>query len=151
MGDEKYFIQKELRHYCFSVKQKLGKGTFAGRDLFKASDKAIIRHIKIKKDANPFDPAYEEYFETRKSATMINSSTGMKTVMALLREQSNKCSCCGEHISMMSKWVIHLLTSRLKGGDYNNSNLCVIHNKCHRKGFETGFVYKLPVTPNGCG
>ena len=33
--------------------------------LAKASDTPIRRHIKIRKDANPFDPNWTEYFEER--------------------------------------------------------------------------------------
>ncbi len=148
---KKHFIQKELRNYCFSAQEKLSKGTFVQRNLFRASEVPIIRHIKIRNDANLFDPTYEEYFETRKSAKIMNSKTGIKMIISLFKKQSNKCSCCGEHISKNYKWKIHLLTSRLKGGDYNNSNLCIIHDKCHRNGFDTSFVYKLPVTHKKCG
>ncbi|MET3115575.1 hypothetical protein AAKU52_003325, partial [Pedobacter sp. CG_S7] len=45
-------------------------------------------------------------------------------------------------------WIVHLLTSRLKGGDYHIKNLCIIHYRCHRTGLETSFVYKLPVILN---
>ena len=148
---KKYFIQNGLRNYCFYAKEKRGKESFVQRNLFRASDLPIIRHVKIRSRANLFEPSYEEYFEARKSAKIKNSKTGFKLIVSLLKKQSNECNCCGEYISTKHHWKIHLLTSRLKGGDYNNNNLCIIHDKCHRNGFELGFVYKLPVTPKRCG
>jgi len=39
------------------------------RDLIKASRIRIIRHVKIRAEANPFDPAYAVYFANRKLRT----------------------------------------------------------------------------------
>jgi hypothetical protein len=38
----------------------------ANLDLFRASSVAIKRHIKIKAEATPYDPKYEDYFKQRK-------------------------------------------------------------------------------------
>ncbi len=145
---KKYFVQQGLRHYCFSVRIKHSNGHIGNFNLIRASDKPIVRHIKVRSNANIFNPEHEEYFEARKSAKLMNSVTGTKTVVSLLRRQANKCACCEGYISMTSKWIVHLLISKLKGGDYKNSNLCIIHKKCHREGFENGFVYKLSVVSN---
>lgn len=148
---KKYHEQQGLRNYCFYGKEKLSNGTTVQHNLLKATDTPIIRHIKIRKEANIYDPNFVEYYEARKSAKMINSNTGKGTMVALLQRQSYKCVCCGESIYSWSKWMIHLLTNRLKGGDYRISNLCIIHSYCHRVGFANGFVYKLPVISNRSG
>ena len=36
-------------------------------ELFRTSDLPIRYHVKIRSEANPYDPAYREYFETRDS------------------------------------------------------------------------------------
>jgi hypothetical protein len=41
-------------------------------DLFLASSVKIKRHIKIRSDANPFDPAYIDYFEKRNKRNKIS-------------------------------------------------------------------------------
>lgn len=148
---QKYFIKKELRNYCFSATEKRKKMKTKEYNLVYAADKPIIRHNKIKSSASIFSPKYDEYFEARRSAKLMNSGTGIKTVVSLLKKQANKCVCCGEYIGMNYKWIVHLLTSKLKGGDYKNNNLCIIHKKCHIEGFRNGFVYKLPVASNRSG
>ena len=147
----KYFTKKELRNYCFSAIEKRKKAKTKEYTLVYAADKPIIRHNKIKSTANIFSPKYDEYFEARRSAKLMNSGTGIKTVVSLLKKQANKCACCGNYIDMKYKWIVHLLTSKLKGGDYKNSNLCIIHKNCHNEGFRKGFVYKLPVAAKRCG
>ncbi|HWW42473.1 group II intron reverse transcriptase/maturase [Pedobacter sp.] len=143
---QKYFTRIELRNYCFRTKEKLKSGATTERYLFKASDMKIIRHLKIKNKANIFDSQYEEYFEWRHSCKMTHSKTGRLTLELLLKRQSNKCICCGGALYTTNKGIVHLLTSRLKGGDYKISNLCIMHFGCHRRGFEYGFVYQLPTT-----
>lgn len=141
----KYFTRMELRNYCFRAKEKLKNGAIAVRYLVNASDMKIIRHVKIKNKANAFDPEYEEYFELRNSYKMTHSKTGRQTIETLLKRQFYRCICCGGGLLMANNGIIHLLTSRLKGGDYNISNLCIMHYGCHRNGFKSGFVYKLPI------
>jgi hypothetical protein len=67
---------------------------------------------------------------------------------ALRKKQKDKCVCCGKGIGTWHKLIVHRITARLKGGDYNMSNLCIMHDLCHKSGFNKGFVYKLPVISN---
>lgn len=66
---DKYFKTDGTRKWCFSqtvtvkVKDKDENRTFT---LLKMADIPIVRHRKIKKDANPFDPAWNAYFENRR-------------------------------------------------------------------------------------
>ena len=55
---ERYFPRIGSRKWVFALPG--GK-----RSLVNASDTPIRRHIKIRKDANPFDPDWTEYFEKR--------------------------------------------------------------------------------------
>ena len=61
----KYFRSNNTKNWIFYVKTKI-KGKTCFLDLFKAGTIPIIRHIKIKGYANPFDLNYKEYFENRK-------------------------------------------------------------------------------------
>lgn len=56
----RYFQQKGYRNWVFT--QPDGKGV----QLVKASDTSIRRHVKVRKDAHPFNPIWTEYFEKRK-------------------------------------------------------------------------------------
>jgi RNA-directed DNA polymerase len=58
----KYFRNDGLRNWIFSTKVK-DKNKHL--DLFRASSVKIVRHVKIKGNANPFDSEYIEYFKKR--------------------------------------------------------------------------------------
>jgi RNA-directed DNA polymerase len=47
--------------------QQNGKGV----QLDKAYDTSIRRHVKVRKDAHPFNPIWTEYFEKRKSRSRL--------------------------------------------------------------------------------
>jgi hypothetical protein len=54
-----------MRRWIFSVKVKNKKGDYSFLDLFTASQLPIRRHVKIRAEANPYDPQYAEYFSER--------------------------------------------------------------------------------------
>ncbi len=61
----KYFRSKKLENWIFTTKvHNKGEGT-GYLDLFRASQVAIKRHIKIRENANPYDLAFIDYFNRR--------------------------------------------------------------------------------------
>lgn len=64
---KRYFPALEGRNWVLAV--DTGERTADGKPVWKrlaqASDTKIRRHIKIRKDANPFDPQWLPYFEER--------------------------------------------------------------------------------------
>lgn len=69
----KYFT-KGSTNGVFSVKLKTKKkGVYKIFQLYRAAATPIRRHIKIQQQANPFDPAYNDYFETRRRWRFILS------------------------------------------------------------------------------
>jgi len=67
----KYFRSKGLRNWIFSTKVYSNSTQNKEHlDLFHMGYLAIIRHRKVRAEANPFDPAYKEYFEQRKMPSM---------------------------------------------------------------------------------
>jgi len=61
---KRYFKTEGSRHWCFKC-QAMESGRMKIFTLKLLSDIPIVRHIKVKKDANPFDPLWDEYFERR--------------------------------------------------------------------------------------
>lgn len=61
----KYFRSLGNRHWVFSATNKDKQGNKTYLDLVEATKTPIIRHIKIRANANPYDPAYSKYFEER--------------------------------------------------------------------------------------
>ncbi len=62
---DKYFRTQGMRHWIFSTKAKTKTG-HKFLDLFTASSLPIRRHVKIRAEANPYDPQYAGYFLERK-------------------------------------------------------------------------------------
>ena len=60
---ERYFVDNESRDWIFSCESKDKKTIFV---LLKLADIPIRRHIKVKCEANPFDPVWDAYFRRRK-------------------------------------------------------------------------------------
>src|SRR5258708_33229784 len=54
----------------------------------------IRRQVKVKGDANPYDPAYEIYFEQREGDHMQETFRGSRTLRFLWHEQPGFCTVC---------------------------------------------------------
>ena len=61
----KYFRSKAKQHWVFSAKIKDKKGKPTYLDLVQIGKTPIQRHIKIRAEATPYDPAHYEYFTKR--------------------------------------------------------------------------------------
>lgn len=66
----KYFPKVGLKSWCFSSKS--AKGERPSFLLKSASDTRIVRHVKIKADATPYDPVFKEYFLQRTIKQQMN-------------------------------------------------------------------------------
>jgi RNA-directed DNA polymerase len=63
----KYFRSKGNRHWVFFATIKDPTGQKIPLDLVEIGRTPIRRHIKIRAEATPYDPAYQEYFATRQA------------------------------------------------------------------------------------
>jgi len=62
---KKYFRTKGGRNFVFTAKVRDAEGSLVNLDLYMPNQTPIIRHIKIRAEANPYDPEYFEYFDKR--------------------------------------------------------------------------------------
>lgn len=63
----KYFGTLGNQHWRFFGETREAKGKSMTRNwLTLAAQTKIVRHVKIRKEANPYDPAYDAYFAARK-------------------------------------------------------------------------------------
>lgn len=60
----KYFTKIGSRNWCFYSKVK-NADDINHQVLIFASDTSIIRHVKVRAEANPYDPEFNEYFRKR--------------------------------------------------------------------------------------
>ena len=73
---KKYFKTERNRTWVFAANSKAKDGETRIMRLVTASDTEIQRHVKIRGEANPFDPKQETYFEDRLGKKMKVSLTG---------------------------------------------------------------------------
>ena len=138
----RYFHREGSRSWVFGIKDSSGGRTVIRSKLLKAAETPIRRHIKIKAAANPFDPAWETYFEARETATMKKSLIGR--VKTLWEKQDGKCSACNQQIREGDEWHVHHKIPKYLGGDDTLTNLVILHPNCHR---QVHAKYKLDELP----
>lgn len=74
---KKKYIRRWGTRWQFTV-STIKNGKINPLRLFKVADLPIIRHIKVKGDAHPYNPLYAEYFEQRRSNNWRRRMTDRK-------------------------------------------------------------------------
>ena len=101
------------------------------RRLPRMVQKQIRKHIKIKSQANPYDPQWEEYFETRQqkdARSIINKRTRI-----LWYKQKGMCPYCRQSLLEVERIHTHHKKPICKGGTNVLENLALLHPTCHRQ------------------
>jgi RNA-directed DNA polymerase len=73
---KKYFRPHRTIQWSFFAEKKLPDGTKHYRDLIKAVWTPIVRHTKVRCKANPYDPAWNDYFIGRKRSRKYVNQDG---------------------------------------------------------------------------
>ena len=109
----------------------------------------IRRHRQIKATANPFDPKWESYFETRLGAAMLDSIKGRSKLIHLWLKQDRCCPMCHQPIAQTSGWSLYHLVRKVDGGSDGTSNLAMLHSDCHSIARFQGFLVAKPAPTRG--
>jgi RNA-directed DNA polymerase len=128
----KYFRTLGHRHWVFNAEARGNNGKPRRLTLFKASDIRIVRHVRVKSDANPFDPAWDSYFAQRKRARMLEQLQERSFPKQLWQQQKGICPGCGQLIDTESRWVIQPIVPFKSGGTRALTNLKLLHSSCQR-------------------
>ena len=129
----KYFKTKGARKWVFAATEKREDGKQTEAILLSESDTPIQRHVKIKSDANPHDPQWEQYFEARWGKKMLNSVRGRKKLYRVWSRQDGTCPICQSRITKDSPWAVQHIVKRTDGGTDAASNSLMLHLTCRRK------------------
>jgi RNA-directed DNA polymerase len=128
----KYFKSRGTRTWVFAATEEKEDGTQKNIILLKEMDTPIVRHIKIKADANPHDPQWERYFESRWGKKMLNSARGRAKLYGVWLRQDGMCPTCQEPITKWILWDVRHIVKRADGGTDAASNLKMYHLNCCR-------------------
>ena len=128
---EKYFAPRRGRNWCFFGETCDDQGQPIQVWLWHARSTPIKRHVKIRGDANPYDPAYETYFEQREGTHMQATFRGTRTLRFLWHEQRGLCTVCNTKITRITGWRLHHCVPRAMGGSPSAENRVLLHPDCH--------------------
>ena len=126
-------------------------GEVSGREihLLQAATVPIIRHEKVQAAANPFDPAWETYFEHRLDVKMQGNLRGRRHLLYLWKEQNGICPVCHQKITKLTGWHNHHLIWRSKGGPAVTGNRVLLHPTCHMQVHSQGLYVEKPRPSRG--
>jgi RNA-directed DNA polymerase len=112
--------------------------------LFKAMSVPIQRHTQVRAQANPYDPAWEVYFEERLGVSLAQTHTGRRALLRLWHQQHGRCPVCRQPITTLSGWHSHHIVWRSKGGGDGAENRVLLHPTCHSQVHQQGLSVVKP-------
>jgi len=124
---QRYFTRHEGRDWTFFAKNEMG----GIETILYAGNITIIRHPKVRGDANPYDRMEESYFEKRMDDKMLNKLDGKHMMRYLYDRQNGLCLVCNKRITVETGWNNHHLIPKHLGGKWIRNNLVMLHPVCH--------------------
>ncbi|WP_287877076.1 group II intron maturase-specific domain-containing protein, partial [Acidovorax sp.] len=117
--------------------------------LYQLADTKIVRHVKVKGDYNPFDPAWEAYGEKLRR-DRIDKTIWDYERLTLWMQQDGFCALCQQEIDAAGEDCEdhHILYRRLGGSDAL-SNRVLMHSVCHRRVHALGLEVTKPAPARG--
>lgn len=141
---ERYFPDKGPNRWVLTGVFKTEKGETRVVHLLAASSIRIERHTKVRASANPYDPAWEEYFEKRLDVRMYARLKGRRWLSYLWKEQNGLCPICNQKITKVTGWHSHHILWRSKGGSDGVENRVLLHPTCHQQVHSQGLHVEKP-------
>ena len=129
----KYFECHQGRDWTFFGESYDEEGTPQKVRLLSASRTPITRHVKVRGEANPYDPTYETYFADREGAHMRDTFRGTKVLRFLWHDQDGRCPVCCEKITRLTGWRLHYRVPLVMGGSKGATNGVLLHPECRDK------------------
>ena len=141
---DKYFYRVGRQNWVFCAEIIGREGKSVRVQLLKTASIPIKRHIKIKGEANPYDPDWEFYFEERIGLQMLDNLKERKRLLRLWFGQEGICPICQQKITKESGWNIHHIQRRTDGGKETMDNLVLLHPNCHNQVHNQGLEVSKP-------
>jgi RNA-directed DNA polymerase len=129
----KYFERHRGQDWIFFGESHDDEGTPQTVRLLLATRTPITRHVKVRSDANPYDPACETYFADREGAHMQATFRGTRILRFLWHNQDGRCSVCCERITRLTGWRVHYYVPLVMGGSKGATNSVLLHPECRDK------------------
>jgi RNA-directed DNA polymerase len=129
-----YFQRANHRHWVFTGTLYNQRGQGRPIQLMSAATVRIIRYVKIRSAANPYDPEWEQYLEARWVWQLNQTLKGRGRIEYLWKEQQGRCLVCDQPLLLTEgDCHIHHRIWRSRGGPDTADNLELLHANCHRQ------------------
>ena len=115
---DKYWRTVGDRNWCFSTEDRT--------KLIRHSDTAIVRHIKVKGDASPYNGDWS-YWSKRRGEYPNTPNR----VSKLIKKQKGICSHCGLYLNSTDIVEVDHIKPISLGGKDTYDNLQLLHRHCH--------------------
>ncbi|ELR96354.1 group II intron reverse transcriptase/maturase [Gloeocapsa sp. PCC 73106] len=119
----KYWHKEGKRNWVFGVIYRESNNFFG---LIEHNKTPIIRHVKVKSDASPFNGDLTYW-----SSRMGKHPKVSTKVATLLKRQKGKCAHCGLVFRDEDLLEVDHITPKSKGGKNKYENLQLLHRHCH--------------------
>jgi len=136
---KKYFKTHEGKNWVF-FGEKDGQEYY----LTDTASVPIKRHAKVKREANPYDPEWETYYEKRLDVHIVDTLKGKRWLIHLWKEQNGLCPVCHQKITKITGWHSHHIEWRSKGGSDTAANRVLLHPNCHQQVHSQGLHVEKP-------
>lgn len=130
---QQYFDDKDAQRYLFHSHTVNKAGKRVTIRLFQAAKLPIQRHIKIQSAANPYNPAWELYFEERHLRQTSSDYWDLPWFKHLWTREGGRCPVCKQLITRLSGWHNHHIQWLVYGGTDELDNRILLHPNCHRQ------------------
>jgi RNA-directed DNA polymerase len=131
---KRYYRNEGHRHWIFTgtLPNKDGKGIPIA--LMEAGRVRIRRFVKIRSEANPYDPKWEPYLEERLYWQLEGTLAGKGRIDYLWKSQGGRCARCGQTLRTSEQpWHIHHRCWLCHGGQDTVDNEELLHKHCHHQ------------------
>jgi len=146
---KKYFKTNGGQNWVFSGEILGREGALQPIRLMKAKSTPIKRHVKIRSEANPYDPQWETYFEKRLDVKMGHNLKGKRSLLHLWKQQGGLCPLCTRKITQLTGWHSHHIEWRSHGGKDQADNRVLLHPECHERLHRQGLTVSKPRPARG--
>jgi RNA-directed DNA polymerase len=131
---KRYFQRDGGRDWVFTGLIRDSTGAARPIRLMKAAGVRVLRWVKIRVAADPYDPEWELYLEARSCWKLTHTLAGRGRIEYLWKGQGGRCVMCGRFLQTEEQpWHIHHRIWRSRGGDERYDNLELLHAHCHRQ------------------
>ncbi len=139
----KYFHRRGNQSWVFCGEVTDTKGRHLVQ-LPMTSQTRIQWYVKVREQANPYDPEWETYFEKRLDLKMEQNLKHRRKLLHLWQEQGGLCPICQQKITKVTGWHSHHILWRSKGGNDTMQNQVLLHPNCHSQVHRQGISVVKP-------